>query len=107
MKNLAASFIVTVGLLPACTMAPPPPRNPPPPEATVEAPPPPPEPTAPVDVEEPPPKVDDGLPEAKEGQKVVKQPDGTCMAYFDVDCPPPPATCNPPPPMKVKCPPDK
>jgi len=30
----------------------------------------------------------------------------SCLAYVDVDCPPPSvATCNPPPPIKIDCPP--
>ena len=39
------------------------------------------------------------------GGKVSKMPDGSCVWMADVDCPPPEvATCNPPPPMPVKCP---
>ena len=39
------------------------------------------------------------------GGTVSKTADGSCVWMEDVKCPPPEvATCNPPPPMPVKCP---
>ena len=35
--------------------------------------------------------------------KVVTRDDGTCWYYESIECPAN-ATCNPPPPMQVKCP---
>jgi len=45
-------------------------------------------------------------PEAKLGQRVRRGADGTCWIDIDPDCPPPESgmTCNPPPPMEVRCP---
>ena len=45
-----------------------------------------------------------GDPALAASERVEKRADGTCWRYADVECPPSPATCNPPPPQKVDCP---
>ncbi len=40
----------------------------------------------------------------KPARNIEQMPDGTCMEYFDVDCPDDGRTCNPPPPQKIQCP---
>jgi hypothetical protein len=108
--NLAASFVFTVALAPACGGSPPVIMNPPPPDATDGT-----GTGAPEsggsgsgsesgeqgggaqgggDGTSPPPDPD---------RHVQRRPDGTCWEYFDVRCPPD-ATCNPPPPRRVDCP---
>jgi hypothetical protein len=111
MHRLAASFIVTVSMLPACgpgsgTMPVNPPepvevmRNPPPPDTA------PPEPaTVPVPAATAVPTTQpDAMPTPEAGDKIVTKADGTCWVYPNIDCPPSPVTCNPPPPRQVQCP---
>ncbi len=46
------------------------------------------------------------LPEAKPGQEVRRGVNGKCWVSIDPKCPPRESgrTCNPPPPMEVRCP---
>lgn len=46
------------------------------------------------------------LPDAPKGMKVRKNSDGSCMAFSSSSKCPPDARCNPPPPIRVKCPRD-
>ncbi len=110
MNKLTASFVATVAVS-ACGPSPEYAVNPPPPPDMVEPTPIPPAPTETAPPETPPavetsePKSD--LPAPGPGEKVTVKKNGTCWVYPDVDCPPSPATCNPPPPRQVQCPPDK
>lgn len=97
-KSLAASFLVTVGVAgcapePAVKMS-----NPPPVDLV--------HPVEPEQPEQPEPEDtgDSELPKPGPSDKVVTKKDGTCWVMPEVDCPPSPATCNPPPPMQVACP---
>jgi hypothetical protein len=124
MKALAASFVVTVGLM-ACGPAPAPTspdephRNPPGPTDDMGPEPPHQNPPGPVDDRVPEddaddetadggaadPRGDEGLPTASPGATVDKHADGTCWLSHDWDCPPG-KFCNPPPPQRVACPAD-
>src|SRR5690606_27985563 len=48
-------------------------------------------------------------PDAGKTTRIVRRDDGTCWEHIvDFECPPPErATCNPPPPRRVECPPDQ
>jgi hypothetical protein len=104
--KLATPFVVTVALM-GCSAAGPsigPTVNPPEPEPIQENPPGPmPEPTT-AEPEPPAPQPQTDLPAPGPADKVEARKDGTCWVYPDVDCPPPPVTCNPPPPRQVQCP---
>ena len=54
----------------------------------------------------PPPPKQPELPDAPPDARIIRRDDGTCVAVYDVRCPPDVA-CNPPAPMPVKCPPAK
>lgn len=120
-RRLACSFVTVVAatttLAAASACHPPPPspeyaRNPPGIEPTPETP----ESDASVVVEQESPDPgsnspsntdqDPELPEAQPGQPVRRGTDGKCWVAVDIQCPPPESgmTCNPPPPMEVKCP---
>jgi hypothetical protein len=118
---LAASFIVTAGVVAGCgssfrTSNPPEPihRNPPAPQPTVVVEP---EDTADPKWTDPPPQPESTPPEstppdAPPGVTVMRRNDGTCFYYGEmpkIECPPQPATCNPPPPVihDAKCPPEQ
>lgn len=64
-----------------------------------------PEPTASVDpIPEPPPKPSkENLPTAPSSWTIKHNSDGSCIAYPPSAKCPPTATCNPPPPRRVKC----
>jgi len=112
-RTLAASVVVTVSLAElACTSGTGgETRNPPPQQVDTKTPPDPepisrnpPDPSAgEVPPEEKPPE--EKPPEQIPGDKVTveKQPDGTCIEYVSVYCPPG-DSCNPPPPREVPCP---
>lgn len=111
-RTLAASVVVTVSLAElACTSSSGgETRNPPPQELDTKKPDPepisrnPPDPSAgEVPPEEKPPE--EKPPEEAYGDKITieKMPDGTCMEYVSVYCPPG-DSCNPPPPREVPCP---
>ncbi|MCB9540026.1 MAG: hypothetical protein H6704_27750 [Myxococcales bacterium] len=98
----------TCWAFPADFRCPPPPStcNPPPPRQVLcpEAKPEPPKPD-PKFAPPPPPKQPE-LPDAPPDARIIRRDDGTCVAVYDVRCPPDVA-CNPPAPMPVKCPPAK
>ena len=101
-RTLAASVVVTVSLAElACTSSSGgETRNPPPQELDVEKPDP-----EPISHNPPDPSAGVQPPEEIPGDKITieKMPDGTCMEYVDVYCPPG-DSCNPPPPREVQCP---
>lgn len=104
-RQLAAPFVV----LTACSGAPGRTNNPPPPEQPPEQPP-----EAydqngdkldkQVVVNPPPPELPD--PPADGKGEVTTRDDGTCWYFETIECPSG-AKCNPPPPLQVKCPPDR
>ena len=100
----AASFVVTTSLV-ACgaQQTQQPPTNPPNPEPHVNPPGPTTTTTTTSTATAPNGKP---LPIAPAGGTVSKGADGRCMWMEDMKCPPD-ATCNPPPPMEVQCPPGK
>jgi hypothetical protein len=121
--TLAASFVLTISIAPGCSSSqrtthaaepdmstaesggPPRHANPPPPEGHGG---PAPE-TGEPHANPPGPEVDKPVPEPEPAQagpndNVEIRKNGTCWARVDVKCPPPPATCNPPPPRQVDCP---
>jgi hypothetical protein len=103
---LAASFVVTVAAS-ACSSSSTPADVPPDPVWETGNPPQPVEPQPEAERPRvPAPEEPDGSEQAELGpdEHIKKRPDGTCYAYAAVECPPPPATCNPPPPRQVACP---
>jgi hypothetical protein len=52
----------------------------------------------------PPPVADANLPSAPAGWRIERTSDGACRAFAPSDNCPPGASCNPPPPRRVKCP---
>lgn len=92
-RRLAAAFILTTTVaVGGCSTA-----NPAPPALGVN----PPEPT------EPRPTNEQGVPLDLRADEVTRDEQGQCFYHPHVDCPPPEeATCNPPMPVQVDCPPD-
>ena len=45
------------------------------------------------------------VPQPAPAGDITKRDDGTCWRVEKIECPPQPATCNPPPPVQVDCPP--
>ncbi len=85
---------------PPSTCNPPPPRQVLCPEAKPEPP------TPDPKFAPPPPPEQPTLPDAPPGAKLIRNADGSCVAFIDPKCPPN-VPCNPPPPMPVKCPPEE
>lgn len=104
-RRLAAAFILTTSVAAgaACSTA-----NPSPPVLGVN----PPEPISSNDQAVPPPEPRptnaQGVPLDLRADEVTRDEQGQCFYVADVDCPPPEeATCNPPMPVQVDCPPDE
>jgi hypothetical protein len=123
-RQFATPFVLTAALAPACTVQnSPPPAEPEPATTTVDhrgegetTPPAPGSETVPVEgatqpgggviIANPPRPQPQPQADVPAGWTVSRNDDGTCTAYPPPANCPPKATCNPPPPRKVACPPE-